>query len=73
MIRIFYNNYSFSRSVAPIIVGRVITGLCSGIAMGALPTYVTEISTPNIRGLIGMAFNVSESDNYYNMNKYFQH
>jgi len=26
---------------------------------GSVPTFVAEISTPNIRGLLGMAFNVS--------------
>ncbi|CAG2179426.1 unnamed protein product, partial [Oppiella nova] len=48
-------------SAADIIIFR--RSLYSGLAVdelwsrGSVPTFVAEISTPNIRGLLGMAFN----------------
>lgn len=41
---------------AMLIAGRVVNGLCSGLICGVAPTYVIEISTPKIRGLLGTCF-----------------
>ncbi|KAJ6224153.1 hypothetical protein RDWZM_002698 [Blomia tropicalis] len=47
----------FTNSFVTILIGRLTTGLSLGITTAVLPTYVAEISTPNIRGLLGMSFN----------------
>lgn len=49
----------FSHSFWPIVIGRALTGIAIGITTAVLPTYIAEISTPNIRGMLGMSFNVS--------------
>lgn len=43
------------------LIGRALTGIAIGINTAVLPTYIAEISTPKIRGFIGMTFNVSET------------
>lgn len=43
---------------AMIIIGRVLTGLSAGLISGIAPTYVVEISTPNVRGALGTGFQV---------------
>ncbi|XP_054158960.1 facilitated trehalose transporter Tret1-2 homolog [Oppia nitens] len=48
----------FGRQVWLLILGRIIVGMCTGVILCTVPTYIAEISTPNIRGLLGMAFNV---------------
>ncbi|CAG2183075.1 unnamed protein product, partial [Oppiella nova] len=41
------------------IIGRTLTGLGAGLVSGTAPTYVVEISTDNIRGLLGAGFQLS--------------
>lgn len=48
-----------AKSVPLILVGRVITGFCAGLVSGAAPSYVNDISTANVRGLLGSLFQVS--------------
>lgn len=50
---------ALAHSLPLILIGRFLTGFPIGITSGVLPTYVAEISTPNIRGFLGMLFNVS--------------
>lgn len=50
---------ALSSSFPLLLVGRLLTGFPNGITSGVLPTYVAEISTPKIRGFVGMLFNVS--------------
>lgn len=42
--------------VAMILVGRALTGVGMGMASLVTPLYITEISTANLRGLLGSAF-----------------
>lgn len=49
----------FAKSVPVILVGRLITGFCAGLVSGAAPSYVNDISTANVRGLLGSLFQVS--------------
>ncbi|XP_054167171.1 facilitated trehalose transporter Tret1-2 homolog isoform X2 [Oppia nitens] len=44
---------------ATIIVGRTLTGLSAGLISGTAPTYVVEISTENVRGMLGTGFQLS--------------
>lgn len=37
-------------------LGRFITGICVGITCVTTPPYLVEISTPNVRGLLGASF-----------------
>ena len=39
--------------------GRLITGYASGITSVSCPTYIAEIASPQVRGLLGSAFQVS--------------
>ena len=48
----------FAKSVTMILVGRLITGFCSGLICGIAPGYVNDISTVNVRGLLGSLFEV---------------
>lgn len=48
----------FAQSSWFIILGRIITGLSSGLVCGTAPTYVVEITTPANRGLLGTCFQV---------------
>lgn len=49
---------AFANSVALLVVGRLLTGLCCGLVSGTAPTYVIEIAPPSIRGLLGTCFQV---------------
>jgi MFS family permease len=42
-----------SRCFAQLIIGRVLTGFSAGLMSGTAPTYVSEISTTSIRGMLG--------------------
>lgn len=48
-----------SKSVTTIMIGRIITGACAGLVSGTAPSYVVEISTDNVRGLLGTSFQVN--------------
>lgn len=48
----------FANGVPMLVIGRVLTGLCSGLVSGTAPTYVVEIAPPSIRGLLGTCFQV---------------
>lgn len=47
-----------ANSVSLLVMGRLLTGLCCGLASGTAPTYVVEIAPPKIRGLLGTCFQV---------------
>lgn len=46
----------FGGDVTTMIIGRFLGGLSIGFSSGAVPVYCIEISTPNIRGTLGAAF-----------------
>ncbi|CAL1261333.1 unnamed protein product [Larinioides sclopetarius] len=47
---------AYASTIGMIYAGRVITGFCSGIVSVATPMYLVEISTPEVRGLLGASF-----------------
>lgn len=47
-----------ARSSSIIIIGRVLNGVGVGVSMATVPRYLAEISTPKIRGYIGMTIGV---------------
>lgn len=49
---------AMANSVTMLVLGRLLTGLCCGLASGTAPTYVVEIAPPKIRGLLGTCFQV---------------
>ncbi|XP_076362234.1 facilitated trehalose transporter Tret1-2 homolog [Tachypleus tridentatus] len=48
----------FANGVSMLYVGRLLTGICTGLVSVTAPMYIVEISTPNIRGLLGTSFQV---------------
>lgn len=50
----------FAKSITLLIVGRVVCGISCGLLSGTAPSYVVEISTIAIRGLIGACFQVKD-------------
>ncbi|CAG2103551.1 unnamed protein product [Medioppia subpectinata] len=48
-----------AKDFATIITGRTLTGLGAGLVSGTAPTYVVEIATENVRGLLGTGFQLS--------------
>ncbi len=53
-----YGNLCLAPDMALVITGRVLTGLSAGLISGTAPTYVVEISTENVRGMLGIGFQV---------------
>ncbi|KAL0840109.1 hypothetical protein ABMA28_015417 [Loxostege sticticalis] len=51
----------FATTARDIIIGRVITGVGMGMAMGAPRIFITEISLPNMRGTVGALPNLAIS------------
>ena len=51
-------------------VGRFICGLASGLTSVSCPTYIAEIASPQVRGLLGSGFQVSL---YAFQTKYMHH
>ncbi|XP_047521460.1 facilitated trehalose transporter Tret1-like [Pieris napi] len=51
----------FAKQAKDIIIGRIITGIGVGMAMSVPRVYLTEISLPNMRGVIGSFPNVAMS------------
>ncbi|KAL4710494.1 hypothetical protein ACJJTC_008896 [Scirpophaga incertulas] len=49
---------AFASSTLHVLIGRAISGIGCGMAMGTPRTYISEISQPNMRGLIGVVPNV---------------
>jgi MFS family permease len=49
---------AFAPNVYFLLVGRFLTGFFGGIISGTAPSYVCEIATPSIRGLLGSGFQV---------------
>ncbi|KAG8198778.1 hypothetical protein JTE90_007088 [Oedothorax gibbosus] len=47
---------AYTDSVGLIFAGRIVTGFCSGVVSVATPMYLVEISTPEVRGLLGASF-----------------
>ncbi|KAJ8731796.1 hypothetical protein PYW08_014526 [Mythimna loreyi] len=52
---------SFAKTPYDLIIGRAITGVGCGMAMGPPRVYCTEISLPNLRGVIGSFSNMAVS------------
>lgn len=50
--------FSFAKSFTVIIIGRAITGLCSGIICGTAPGYVSDLVTPKTRGFLSSGFQI---------------
>lgn len=46
----------YAENVTYIYIGRFITGICVGIICVITPPYLIEISTPDVRGLLGASF-----------------
>lgn len=47
---------AYAKELIFIYVGRLITGICVGIICVTTPPYLIEISTPDVRGLLGASF-----------------
>lgn len=47
---------ALARNFATLMVGRVLTGLCTGITSMAVPTYIAEYASADIRGTLGSGF-----------------
>lgn len=47
-----------ARNFSMLLCGRLFCGLCAGLICLVVPTYLGEIASPNIRGLLGMVFNI---------------
>lgn len=47
-----------AHNVTMMVIGRLLTGMCCGTVSGIAPTYVVEISPPQIRGTLGTCFQV---------------
>ncbi|XP_013784835.1 facilitated trehalose transporter Tret1-like [Limulus polyphemus] len=47
-----------ANGISMLYVGRLLTGICTGMVSVTAPMYVVEISTPNIRGMLGTSFQV---------------
>lgn len=48
-------------TITGLIIGRFLNGFSVGLASGAVPIYCIEISTPNIRGVLGASFQLLTS------------
>ena len=48
-------------------IGRFLSGMASGITTIATPTYVAEIASSNIRGMLGSSFQVRFFKIVYNV------
>lgn len=46
----------YAKSTGVIYAGRILTGFSTGIVSVATPMYLVEISTPEVRGLLGASF-----------------
>ncbi|XP_035221351.1 facilitated trehalose transporter Tret1-2 homolog isoform X1 [Stegodyphus dumicola] len=46
----------YAPSTGWIFIGRILSGFCVGIVSVATPMYLIEISTPEVRGLLGASF-----------------
>lgn len=46
----------YADNIIYIYVGRLITGICVGLICVTTPPYLVEISTPDVRGLLGTSF-----------------
>ncbi|KAF8785554.1 Facilitated trehalose transporter Tret1 like protein [Argiope bruennichi] len=47
---------AYAKKVVYIYLGRFITGFCVGLVCVTTPPYLIEISTPDVRGLLGSSF-----------------
>ena len=48
----------FAHSYATLLVGRAMTGFCSGVISVAIPGYVWDITTPNRKRFFGITFQI---------------
>lgn len=46
----------YAKNLIYVYIGRFITGICVGIICVTTPSYLVEISTPDVRGLLGASF-----------------
>ena len=51
-------------------IGRCLTGFTSGVTTIATPTYISEVASPKIRGMLGSAFQVLMYKYSINIAKY---
>lgn len=47
---------AFAKNFAMLMAGRIFTGLCCGITSMVVPTYISEFSSPSVRGTLGTSF-----------------
>ncbi|KAG7159798.1 Facilitated trehalose transporter Tret1-like 19 [Homarus americanus] len=47
---------AFAQNFAMLVCGRVLAGLCAGVTCIAVPTYIGEFASPDIRGTLGTGF-----------------
>ncbi|XP_018012769.1 facilitated trehalose transporter Tret1 isoform X2 [Hyalella azteca] len=46
----------FANNFAMLVAGRIFCGICCGLVSLSVPTYIGEIASPDIRGLLGTGF-----------------
>ena len=49
---------STAQNVCMLFIGRILCGMASGTITIAAPTYISEVASPNIRGMLGSCFQV---------------
>lgn len=47
---------TYARQLTFVYIGRLLTGICVGVICVTTPSYLVEISTPDVRGLLGSSF-----------------
>lgn len=47
---------AFAKNFAMLMVGRIVTGFCSGISSMVITTYIGEYASASIRGILGSSF-----------------
>ena len=52
-----------AQNVTYLYIGRLFCGIASGLTSVSAPTYVAEIASPQVRGLLGSCFQVSLNTN----------
>lgn len=50
---------AYAPRLSVVIVGRIVSGFCSGVCSVAVPAYLVEIATLNTRGLLSSSFQLS--------------
>ncbi|CAM1307207.1 SLC2A8 (predicted) [Pycnogonum litorale] len=50
---------AYAKDLGMLLIGRVLTGFCSGIIALSVPVYIGEISPPSVRGCLGTIIQLS--------------